>query len=66
MGGCIIVLFPDAQASAPAPAGVGAVAVYRCCQDHINDVAIKVLRVTCVDLSILDTAINNNDIYPAH
>ena len=63
MGGCIIALFPDAPALAPA--GAGAVAVYRCCQDHVNNVAIKVLRATCIDSLILDTTIDNNDIYLA-
>jgi hypothetical protein len=62
VGGCIIVLFPDAQA--PARAGAGAVAVCRCCQDHVEDVAIEVLRATCIDSSILNKTINNDDIYP--
>ncbi len=64
MGGCIIASFPDVKALVPAGAGV--VAVCRCCQDHVDDVAIKVLRATCIDLSILDTTINDNDIYPVH
>ncbi len=64
VGGCIIASFPDAQALAPA--GAGAVAVCRCCQDHVDDAAIKVLRATCVNSSILDMTINNDDIYPAH
>ncbi len=63
MGGCIIASFPDAQA--PAPAGAGVVAVCRCCQDHGNNVVIKVLRATCVNSSILDTTIDDDDIYPA-
>ena len=63
MGGCIIASFPDAQA--PVPAGAGAVAVCRCCQDHVNNVVIEVSRATCVDLSILDMTIDDNDIYPA-
>jgi hypothetical protein len=63
VGGCIITSFPDVQA--PAPAGAGAVAVCRCCQDHVDDIAIKVSRATCVDLSILDTTIDDDDIYPA-
>ncbi len=63
MGGCIITLFPDAQA--PAPAGAGAEVVCRCCQDHVDDIAIKVSRATCVNSSILDTTIDDNDIYPA-
>jgi hypothetical protein len=63
VGGCIIALFPDAQA--PATAGAGAVAVCRCCQDHVDDVAIKVLHATCINSSILDTTIDDDDIYPA-
>ncbi len=63
VGGCIITSFLDAQA--PAPAGAGAVAVCRCCQDHVNDVAIKVSRATCVDSLILDMAIDDDDICPA-
>ncbi len=63
VGGCIIASFPDVQA--PAPAGAGAVAVFRCCQDHVDNVAIKVLRATCIDSLILDTTIDNNDIYLA-
>jgi hypothetical protein len=64
VGGCIIASFPDAQA--PAPAGAGAVAVCRCCQDHVDNVAIEVSRATCVNSSILDMTINDDDIYPAH
>ncbi len=63
VGGCIIALFPDEQV--PAPAGAGAVAVCRCCQDHVDDVAIEVSRATCVDSSIFDMTINDDDIYPA-
>ncbi len=63
VGGCIITLFLDAQA--PAPAGAGAVAVCRCCQDHVDDIAIKVSRAMCIDLSILDTTIDDDGIYPA-
>ncbi len=33
-----------------------------CCQDHVDDGAIEVSRATCIDLSILDTTINNKDI----
>jgi hypothetical protein len=63
VGGCIIASFPDEQAAALA--GAGAMAVCRCCQDHVNDEAIKVSRAMCIDSSILDMTINNNDIYPA-
>ncbi len=63
VGGCIIASFPDAPALAPV--GAGAVAVSRCCQDHVDYVAIKVSHATCIDSSILDTTINNDDIYPA-
>ncbi len=65
MGGCIIGSFPDVQEPAPAGAGAEAVAVCRCCQDHVNDVAIKVLRATCINSLILDTTIDGDDIYPA-
>ncbi len=63
MGGCIITSFPDAQE--PALAGAGAVAVCRCCQDHVNNIAIKISPATCVNSSILNTTIDDNDIYPA-
>ncbi len=33
-----------------------------CCQDHVNNGAIKVSRVMCIDSSILNTTINNDDI----
>jgi hypothetical protein len=62
-GGVIIALFPDVQA--PAPGGAGTVVVCGCCQDHIGNVVIKASHVTCVNLSILDTTIDNDDIYTA-
>jgi hypothetical protein len=44
--------------------GAGAVAVCRCCQDHVNNVAIEVSHVTWVNSSILDMPIDDDDIYP--
>ncbi len=64
MGGCIIASFPDAQAPAPVVAVV--VVACRCCQDHVNNVAIKVSHARCINLSILDTTIDDDDIYPVH
>ncbi len=40
-------------------------AVCRCCQDHVDDIAIKVSHARCVDSLILDTTIDDDDIYPA-
>jgi hypothetical protein len=33
-----------------------------CCQDHVDNGAIKVLRATCIDSSILNTTIDDNNI----
>ncbi len=33
-----------------------------CCQDHVNDRAVEVLRAMCINSSILDTTINDDNI----